>query len=231
MAENNVVPAHVGIIMDGNGRWAKQRLMPRGYGHKAGMQNMIALARHCQKIGVKYLTVYVLSTENFNRPQEELEGLYNLIRQYFEHEVSELFACGAGMRVIGDLSLMPPDCQKLLRDNEARSPKDAPFTILFAIGYGGRAEIVSAVNRAVALGQPVTEDSFASLLYTDGIPYPDLIIRTGKEVRLSNFLIWQAAYAELYFCDTLFPDFNEKELDKAVAEYQKRDRRFGKVKS
>lgn len=225
-----IIPNHIGIIMDGNGRWAKQRLQPRGFGHRAGMNNMIALARHCKKIGVRYLTVYVLSTENFNRPQEELEGLYNLIRQYFGKYVQELFEEGASIRILGDLSRMPQDCQDLLFDAEKRSPQGADFTMCFAVGYGGRAEIVQAVNRAIANGQPVTEESFASLLYTHDIPDPDLIIRTGREVRISNFLIWQSAYAELYFTDTLFPDFNESRLDEAILEFSKRDRRFGRVK-
>lgn len=223
------LPLHVGIIMDGNGRWAKKRIQPRGFGHKAGMKRMITLAEHARRLGIKYLTLYVLSTENLSRPREELDGLFGLFRKYFTANVKKLYAENARIKVIGDRSALPDDVVKLLDDSEKQSPEGADFTLVFAINYGSRAEIINAVNRAVEAGERVDADSFSSLLYTDGIPDPDLIIRTGGEVRLSNFLMYQAAYAELYFTDVLFPDFTEAELDKAVENYAARERRFGKV--
>ena len=223
------MPLHVGIIMDGNGRWAKKRIQPRGFGHKAGMKRMIALAEHARRLGIKYLTLYVLSTENLSRPREELDGLFGLFRKYFTANVKKLYAENARIKVIGDRSALPDDVIKLLDDSEKQSPEGADFTLVFAINYGSRAEIINADNRAVEAGERVDADSFSSLLYTDGIPDPDLIIRTGGEVRLSNFLMYQAAYAELYFTDVLFPDFTEAELDKAVENYAARERRFGKV--
>lgn len=223
------MPLHVGIIMDGNGRWAKKRIQPRGFGHKAGMKRMITLAEHARRLGIKYLTLYVLSTENLSRPREELDGLFGLFRKYFSANVKKLYAENARIKVIGDRSALPDDVVKLLDDSEKQSPEGADFTLVFAINYGSRAEIINAVNRAVEAGERVDADSFSSLLYTDGIPDPDLIIRTGGEVRLSNFLMYQAAYAELYFTDVLFPDFTEAELDKAVKNYAARERRFGKV--
>ena len=225
----NSLPLHVGIIMDGNGRWAKKRLQPRAFGHRAGMNRMISLAEHAQNIGIKYFTVYALSTENLSRPKEELDGLFGLFRKYFKINVEKLYKKNSRVKIIGDGSALPEDIQKLLSDSENNSPEDADFTLIFAINYGSRSEIVNAVNRAVEKGEKVDKDSFSSLLYTDGIPDPDLIIRTGGELRLSNFLTYQAAYAELYFTEVLFPDFSDAELDKAIEDYRSRERRFGKV--
>ena len=222
---------HVAIIMDGNGRWAKKRLMPRTLGHSAGMKRMIALAERAKERGVKYFTVYALSSENLARPKDELEGLFNLIREYFTKNLKRLYDNNSAVKIIGDISVLPSDCIKLLEDSEKNSPKDADFTMIFALNYGSRPEIIRAVNAAVEKGERVDMNSFSSLLYTGGIPDPDLVIRTGGEVRLSNFLLWQAAYAELYFTDVLFPDFTPKKLDKALDEYSRRDRRFGKIKT
>lgn len=227
--EKDKTPAHVGLIMDGNGRWAKKRLLPRKLGHKAGMDCMVRLTEHAKARGVKYLTVYTLSTENLSRPADELEGLFNLFRKYFKVNVKKLYAKNSAVKIIGDLSALPTDVAQLVSDGEKNSPADADFTLVFAINYGSRAEILQAVNRAVAGGKQLDEKGFASLLYTDGIPEPDLIIRTGGEIRLSNFLTYQAAYSELYFTDVLFPDFNEQEFDKALQNYAGRERRFGKV--
>jgi undecaprenyl diphosphate synthase len=230
MADKDVaLPLHVGLIMDGNGRWAKKRLMPRSFGHRAGMNTMIKLAEHAKKVGIRYLTVYALSTENLSRPKEELDGLYNLLRNYFTENVKKLYAQESAVRVIGDLSALPEDIVTLLKDGEKNSPEGAQFVLTFAINYGGRVEILNAVNRAIELGKPVDRAGFESLLYTDGLPDPDLIIRTGGELRLSNFLTYQSAYSELYFSDVLFPDFNDKEFDKAILSYSKRERRFGKT--
>ena len=227
MGESQLTPRHVGLIMDGNGRWAKKRLMPRGYGHNAGMNRMIGLAERAKERGVRYLTVYTLSTENFSRPKEELEGLYSLFRKYFAENVKKLYKKGAAVKVIGDISVLPQDIQRLLTDGEKNSPRSAEFTLIFAINYGARAEILRAVRLAQEQKEEIDADGFARLLYTDGIP--DLIIRTGGEKRLSNFLMYQAAYAELYFSDTLFPDFSDGEFDKALDDFSHRERRFGNV--
>ena len=223
------LPAHVGIIMDGNGRWAKKRLLPRSAGHSAGMKRMIALAQKAKELGVHYLTVYALSTENFLRPKEELEGLYSLIKKYFKGQVKKLVKGGAALKVIGDLSLLPEDVRKVIEEGCKLSPESAEFTFIIAIGYGSRGEIVRAANAAIKAGERIDEQDFASLLYTGGVPDPDFIIRTGGEVRLSNFLLWQAAYAELYFTDTLFPDFTDRKFEKALEQYSLRERRFGGV--
>ncbi len=228
--DENKIPLHIGLIMDGNGRWAKKRLMPRSYGHNAGMNAMIKIAEHAQKRGVKYLTVYTLSTENLSRPKEELDGLYDLFRKYFNKNIQKLYNSGAGIKVIGDISVLPEDVQTLLKDGEKNSPENSGFTLIFAINYGARSEILRACNLAVERGEKLDKNGFNSLLYTGDLPDPDLIIRTGGEMRLSNFLLYQAAYAELYFTDVLFPDFDEMEFDKAIEEYSKRERRFGKVK-
>ena len=226
--ENSKLPVHVGVIMDGNGRWAKKRLMPRSVGHKSGMDRMIALAEHAKKSGIKYLTVYVMSTENFaRRSADEIEGLFGLIRKYFTVNVKRLFEQGSGIKIIGDISALPQDVVKILTDAENLSPESADFMLIFAINYGGRCEIVNAVNKAVEKGEKITVEQFGKLLYTDGVPDPDLIIRTGGEMRLSNFLTYQSAYAELYFTDAQFPDFSDAEFDRALASFAARERRFG----
>ena len=224
------IPLHVGLIMDGNGRWAKKRRMPRSFGHGAGMNAMIRLAEVASERGVKYLTVYTLSTENLSRPQDELEGLYNLFRSYFTSNVKKLYKKNSAVKIIGDISVLPQDVQKLLTDGEAGSPANAEVTLVFAINYGAQSEILRAANLAAERGEKLDKEGFEKLLYTNGLPYPDLIIRTGGEIRLSNFLAYQAAYAELYFTDVLFPDFDKREFDKALNEYARRERRYGKVK-
>ena len=228
--DENKIPLHIGLIMDGNGRWAKKRLMPRSFGHNAGMNRVIALAEHAQKRGIKYLTVYALSSENLSRPKEELEGLFNLFRKYFSENVKKLYGQNAAVKIIGDKSALPGDVAKLLEEGEANSPKNATFTMTFAINYGSRGEIARAARLAAESGGEITEKTLEKYLFTSGLPDPDLIIRTGGEVRLSNFLLYQAAYAELYFTDVLFPDFSEEEFDKALENFSHRERRFGKVK-
>lgn len=231
MAKNQIlnIPNHVGLIMDGNRRWAKKRLMPPSSGHSAGLNRMVAIAERAKKLGVKYLTVYALSTENLARPQDELDKMFALIRKQFNGLVEKLLKVGAAVKVIGDLSLLPHDIQKLIADAIKKSPENADFTFVMALGYGARSEIVRAANLAVKEGRIVTEEELSSLLYTGGVPDPDFIIRTGGELRLSNFLLWQSAYAELYFTDVLFPDFTDEEFDRAIADYSSRERRFGKV--
>ena len=229
MRESAELPVNVGIIMDGNGRWAKKRFMPRSYGHDAGMKRILKLCEHARDVGIKYLTLYALSTENLARPREELEGLFSLFRKYFEEYAPKVVSEGAAIRVIGDISVLPDDVQQKIDFACSKSNPYPSFTLVIAINYGSRAEIVRAANLAAERGQKVTEESFSQLLYTAGIPDPDLIIRTGKEVRLSNFLLWQSAYAELYFTDVMFPDFDNGRFDRALKEYAARNRRFGKV--
>ena len=229
MAEKNALPVNVGIIMDGNGRWAKKRLLPRSAGHDAGMKRIVKLVRHAREAGIKYLTLYALSTENLSRPQEELDGLFALFRKYFEVYAPKLLSENAAVRTIGDISALPQDVAEKIAQVCSRSPRDPDFTVVFAVNYGSRAEIVRAANFAAELGGKMTEEGFARLLYTSDIPDPDLIIRTGGEIRLSNFMLWQAAYSELIEMDKLWPDFTRADLDAAIAEFHRRSRRFGGV--
>ena len=229
LLKNAKIPKHIAIIMDGNGRWAKKRLMPRSYGHKQGMERMIGLLEHAFELGVDYVTVYALSKENLNRPKEELEGLFDLFRKHFKTYFMKVCERGVQLRALGDISLLPEDVQEILRDAEAATAKYVGKCINGAVCYGARDELARAVNLAVERGEKVTEESLSALLYTHDQPDPDLIIRTGKEVRLSNFLLYQAAYAELYFSDKMFPEFSNDDLDEAILEYAKRTRRFGKT--
>ncbi len=223
------LPRHIAIIMDGNGRWAKKRLMPRSFGHQQGMNRMIGLLEHAFDVGVEYVTVYALSTENFKRPREELEGLFGLIRKHFLDCMRKICSRGVRLRILGDVTLLPDDVQSLLKKAEEDSAMYAGKGVNVALGYGSRSEIVRAANQAAERGKKVTEAEFASLLYTAGQPDPDLVIRTGNEMRLSNFLMYQSAYAELYFSAKMFPEFTDKNLDEAIAEYGRRSRRFGKT--
>ena len=229
ITEETKIPQHIAIIMDGNGRWAKKRLMPRSFGHKQGMERMIGLLERAFDLGVSYVTVYALSTENLKRPADELNGLYDLIRNHFEKYMERLCARGARLRVIGETYLLPKDVQEILRRSEKKTKGFEGKGINVALCYGSRAEIVHAANLAVEKGEKLTEESFSALLYTAGQPDPDLLIRTGKEVRLSNFLLWQTAYAELYFSDKMFPEFSDKDLEKAIVWFSERTRRFGKT--
>lgn len=223
------LPRHIAVIMDGNGRWAKKRLMPRSYGHRQGMSRMVGLLEHAFDLGIEYVTVYALSTENLKRPKEELDGLFDLIRKNFLDCMRKICSRGVRLRILGNVGLLPEDVQRLLKEAEEESSKYEGRGVNVALGYGSRAEIVRAVNLAVEAGKRVTEESFSSLLYTHGQPDPDLVIRTGKEMRLSNYLLYQSAYAELYFSDKMFPEFSDEDLDEAIAEYGRRTRRFGKT--
>lgn len=223
------MPRHIAIIMDGNGRWAKKRLMPRSMGHRYGVDRMQGLLEKAFDMGVSYVTLYALSTENLKRPQAELEGLYDLIRKHFVNAMRKICDRGVRLRIIGDISLMPEDIQALLRQAEEETLGYSGKGLNVALCYGARAEIVRAANIAVQNGQLLTEESLSSLLYTGEVPDPDLIIRTGGEMRLSNFLLYQAAYAELYFSPKMFPEFSDEDLEAAVEEYARRTRRFGKT--
>lgn len=215
--------------MDGNGRWAKKRAMPRGYGHKAGVKTLLKIVEHAFEQGVKNFTVYAFSTENKNRPQTEVDGLIELIREHFQTSFSKLVTNGIVVKILGDRSYFPDDVAETLTRIEAESACGTSGTFCVALNYGGRAELVRAANLAVSNGRTVTEETFSELLYTASVPDPDLIIRTGGEKRLSNFLLYQAAYSELFFTDTLWPDFSVKEFDEIIEEFSKRSRRFGKV--
>ena len=228
--ETKTQPLHVAMIMDGNGRWAQKRLLPRSFGHREGVKTLIRLVTHAFDTGVKYVTVYAFSTENRLRPKEEVDGLIDLIRKNFATTFRRFIDRGIKIRILGDRKFFPSDVAQILSDAESDSKDGKNGTFNVALNYGGRAEIVRAVNEAVKRGEEVSEESIGKLLYTYGQPDPDMLIRTGGEKRLSNFLLYQTAYTELFFTDTLWPDFDEAELDRAIAAYRRRDRRFGGVK-
>jgi undecaprenyl diphosphate synthase len=226
------VPNHVGIVMDGNGRWAQAKGLPRIAGHKAGTENMRRVLRAATDFGIQVLTVYAFSTENWARPQEEVKGLMRLLAERIRIEVNDLHAEGVCMRHSGRLDGVSPRLAKQIRDAVALTANNRRIIFNVAFNYGGRAEIVDAVRHIMRDGrspEEVTEALISQYLYTGGLPDPDLIIRTGGEYRLSNFLIWQAAYAEYYATPTFWPDFDEAELAAALEAYSLRDRRFGRV--
>ena len=229
------IPRHVAVILDGNGRWARRRGLPRTLGHKAGAETFRRIAYACHDRGMDYLTVYAFSTENWKRSAEEVGALMRLLEDYLHEAIERMEREGIRMRVFGDLSGLSPELRALVaRTNEISSHYEG-FQANLCINYGGRDEIVRAARRYAAdyaAGQAgeLTEALFADYLDSAGVPDPDLLIRPGGEVRISNFLHWQLAYAEFYFTDVLWPDFDEAELDKAIAAYQSRDRRFGGVK-
>ena len=229
LLKDAAIPKHIAIIMDGNGRWAKQRMMPRSYGHKQGMKRMIGLMERAFALGVDYVTVYALSTENLKRPKEELDGLFDLFRNHFKPYMRKIAQKGVRVRALGNIALLPEDIQDIIREAEEETAHFQGKGINVAVCYGARDELVRAVNLAIERGEKVTEESLSGLLYTCNQPDPDLIIRTGKEVRLSNFLLYQAAYAELYFSEKMFPEFSDEDLDEAILEFSRRTRRFGKT--
>ena len=235
----SVIPQHIGIIMDGNGRWAKQRNLPRYKGHIEGAKTFRRIGEFAAEVGVKCLTFYAFSTENWKRPQEEVDAIMQLFREYLveadeRHEENE--AKGIGLRFVGDRKGIPEDILALMEHVEAQSEGKDKVILNIAINYGGRHEItqgVQAIAEKVAKGEikpeEITEDMISQHLYTNNIPDPDLIIRPSGEYRTSNFLTWQSAYAELYFTDVLWPDFTEEDLVDALKEFEKRNRRFGGV--
>lgn len=226
------IPTHIAIIMDGNGRWAKKRGLPRSAGHSAGSKKFKEIARYCNKIGVKYLTVYAFSTENWKRPKDEVDSLMNLFRQYLS-DSTNFKKENVKLRFIGDIDALPEDIKELMANSERESSVATGLTAILAINYGGRDEIKNAVKKIVKDGIPaeeITEDTVSEYLYTKDYPDPDLIIRPSGEFRLSNFLIWQSAYSEFWFDDILWPDFSADDLERAIDAYNGRDRRFGGVK-
>ena len=224
------IPQHIAIIMDGNGRWANERGKERSYGHQAGVEAVRRITSECTRLGVKFLTLYTFSTENWNRPADEISALMGLVLTSLEDEI--FMKNNVRFRVIGDVKRLPAEVQQKLRETEEHTAKNDAMTMVVALSYSSRWEITEAVRQIVAEGtQDITEDTISRHLTTNFMPDPDLLIRTGGELRISNYLLWQIAYSELYFCDTYWPDFNETELHKAIASFQSRQRRFGKTEA
>ena len=225
------LPRHIAIIMDGNGRWAKKRSLPRSAGHVAGAKTFKNIARYCNKIGLEYLTVYAFSTENWKRPKDEVDGIMNLLRDYLK-DAENFKSDNIKVKFIGNLEPLDDDIKALMKKDEDGSKDATGLKLNIAINYGGRDEITNAVKKIVESGvksEDITEQTISDNLYTEGIPDPDFIIRPSGEYRLSNYLIWQSAYAEYWFSDVLWPDFKPKHLEKAIDDYNHRNRRFGGV--
>ena len=229
------VPRHIAIILDGNGRWARRRGLPRTAGHAAGSENFRKIATYCKNIGVEYLTVYAFSTENWKRPEDEVKTIMRLLRRYLNEAIDTMERDKIRMKIFGDVAGLPQELQELVQKTDEISKRYEGFQANICLNYGGRDEIVHAARRYAAdlaagkVQGELSEEQFGGYLYSAGIPDPDLLIRPGGEQRISNFLLWQCAYAEFYFTDVLWPDFSPQELDKAIAEFQRRDRRYGKV--
>jgi undecaprenyl diphosphate synthase len=224
------IPTHVAIIMDGNGRWAAARGLPRAVGHREGVKAVRRTVEAAMTQGVKFLTLFAFSSENWRRPEAEITDLTGLLRQYLRSELNELHEKGVRLRVIGERDRFGQNLSHDLAAAEAKTASNEKLTLVMALSYGGRADIVEAAKRAIAAGlspAELNEQKFAELLATDGIPDPDLLIRTSGEERISNFLLWQTAYAELYFTDILWPDFGPESFAEAVQEFARRERRFG----
>jgi undecaprenyl diphosphate synthase len=229
------LPSHIAIIMDGNGRWAALRRRPRVAGHKAGIVPVRKTVETCARLGVKVLTLYAFSVENWKRPRAEVETLWRLLRYYLKREIPELQKNDIRLQAIGRIEALPPEVRRELEAAMEATGSNRGLTVNFAINYGGRAEIVDAVNSILDMARldgsianlKIDEDLIATSLYTSACPDPDLLIRTSGEMRISNFLLWQVAYSEIYVTETLWPDFSRTDLLKAVLDYQKRDRRFG----
>jgi undecaprenyl diphosphate synthase len=233
MASTEVkIPAHIAIIMDGNGRWAAARGLPRLEGHRAGTENLRQIIRACVELGVKYLTLYAFSTENWGRPKEEVNGLLTILESVIDRELNELNAEGVRIVHVGRLDAMPKKIRQKVCQSMETTRNNEKLVLNIAWNYGGRDEIVCALQEIIKAGIPadkINEEVITKHLFTHGSPDPDLIIRTSGEMRVSNFLIWQSAYAEWYFTPTLWPDFNKDELKKAIDDYSHRKRRFGKL--
>ncbi|HBN47583.1 MAG TPA: isoprenyl transferase [Prevotella sp.] len=232
------IPQHIAIIMDGNGRWATERGKNRSYGHQAGVDTVRRITSECTRLGVKYLTLYTFSTENWNRPATEIHALMGLVLTSLEDEI--FMKNNVRFRVIGDVGRLPAEVQQKLHETEQHTAANTAMTMVVALSYSSRWEITDAVKQIVDKAnslpgsvkpEDITEDYIASHLQTTFMPDPDLLIRTGGECRVSNFLLWQIAYSELYFCDTYWPDFSEADLQKAIESYQGRQRRYGKTEA
>ena len=237
MEEIRNIPAHVAIILDGNGRWAKAKGLPRNVGHMQGAKAVEDILVDARDMGIKYLTVYAFSTENWSRPEEEVKSIMKLLDRYLREAIATMERDHIKMKILGDVSILSPSLRAEIEETNEISSRYEGFQANICLNYGGRAEILQAAKRyAVDASKGIapadlTEEAFSSYLYSAGIPDPDLLIRPGGEKRISNFLLWQCAYSEFYFTDVLWPDFTPEELDKAIAEFSRRDRRFGGVKN
>ena len=229
------LPRHIAIILDGNGRWAQQRNLPRTAGHAAGAETFRKIATYCRDIGLEYLTVYAFSTENWKRPKNEVDTIMSLLEKYLYEAIDRMERDKVKMCFFGDTTVLSPELQELIARTREISRHYEGCQVNICLNYGGRDEILRAVAQyaqeyKVGTAPELTEESFSRYLYSAGVPDPDLLIRPGGELRLSNFLMWQSAYSELYFTDTLWPDFTEADINRAIAAYQHRDRRFGGIK-
>jgi undecaprenyl diphosphate synthase len=232
VADVSGAPAHIAIIMDGNGRWATRRGLSRSEGHRAGTRTAKAIVTRCRELGVRQLTLYTFSRENWSRPKDEVGLIFDLLVEYMRGELSNLLAQDIRLKVLGELDGLPFVARQALSHVIEKTAHCRSMTLNLALNYSGREEILRACRNLVAKGaspEAITEESFAAELYTAGQPDPDLIIRTSGELRLSNYLLFQAAYAEFYFTETLWPDFDAAELERALSDYQNRQRRFGKT--
>lgn len=230
------VPRHVAVIMDGNGRWAKQRGKPRIFGHKAGAESVRAIVDTCARLGVEAVTLYAFSTENWKRPKDEVSGLMQMLKRFLKSELKEIHKNNIRFQAIGDLSAFSEDIRQELAAAMKKTAENSAMVLSIAINYGGRAEILQAVRKAaadmIAEGRPVDEideEHIERHLYTHGLPEVDLMVRTSGEFRISNFLLWQLAYSEIYVTPVLFPDFRRSQIFEAIIDYQKRERRFGDI--
>ena len=223
------VPQHVAIVMDGNGRWAKKRFMPRLAGHREGLEALKRCVRACAQRGVKILTVFAFSSENWNRPADEVSGLMDLLLKAVTKEVPELHAQGIQLHFVGERSALSASMRHALSEAEHTTRNNQQLILNVCVNYGGRWDMVQAAAKLARQGQEITEESLQRALALSHVPDPDLFIRTGGEQRISNFLLWQTAYSELYFCDTLWPEFDEQSLDAALLDFQRRERRFGQT--
>ncbi len=231
------IPNHIAIVMDGNGRWAKKRGLPRQAGHKVGAEAFRTIANYAKSIGLKYLTVYAFSTENWKRSEEEVSAIMELLEKYLREAIRDMDKNQVRFYFFGDLSRLSPELQEEAKTAMERSKKYASVQVNFCLNYGGRAEMVRAAQQFArdclegkCKPEDLTEERFSGLMYSAGVPDPELVIRPGGEMRTSNFLLWQSAYAEYYFTDVLWPQFGPKELDEAIDAYNKRNRRFGGAK-
>ena len=223
------VPHHLAVVMDGNGRWAKQRYLPRLAGHRQGLEKLRELVRWCSETGVQVLTVFAFSSENWSRPADEVSGLMGLLGRALEREVAELERAGVRLHFPGDRLALSPELQQRLAQVERQTATNQRLVLNVCFNYGGRWDVVQAAQQLAARGEPITEAALSGALALAHVPEPDLIIRTGGELRLSNFLLWQAAYSELYFSEALWPAFGREEFERALAAYARRERRFGLV--
>ena len=226
------VPRHIAVIMDGNGRWAKRRGLPRTAGHAAGAETFRKIATYCKDIGVEYLTVYAFSTENWRRPKEEVDAIMALLEKYLGEAIEKMERDGIRLKIFGDTSALSPKLRALIGETDAHTEHIEGFQANVCLNYGGRAELVRAAAKWAEMAKSgeagaLDEARFGELLYSAGVPDPELLIRPGGEQRLSNFLLWQCAYSEFYFTDVLWPDFDGREIDRAIAAYRQRERRFG----